>query len=115
MVVAKWHNEPWAASFQRWLIALLLAGMVVIPWGLIGGRPAFVTIWYAVLGLTLLAFSVGFAKQSMSSSGNTAGRWLAGAVLLSACKSDCWTFCGCERMQGWGMLHCCITRPWLSD
>ncbi len=85
MVVAQWNKEPWAASFRRWLIAILLAGVVVVPWGLIGERPAFVTIWYAVLGLTLLAFSVGFAKQSMSSSGNTAGRWLAGAVLLSAC------------------------------
>lgn len=85
MVVAKWDDRPWANAVRLWLVAILLSGLVFVPWGLIGAHPALLTIWYAVLGLTLLAFSVGLAKHSMGSGGNAGGRLLSGAVLLSAC------------------------------
>lgn len=85
MVVARWDDRPWAAAFRLWLLAIFLSGLIFVPWGLIGAHPALLTIWYAALALTLLAFSVGLVKHSIGGDGNAGGRALSGAVLLSAC------------------------------
>lgn len=84
MEVVRWRNARWAPGLRRWMACLMGAGLVMVPWGLVGGLPVLVTIWYGLLGLTFLMFSMVFTRRSFGQGGTVAGRLLAGAVLLNA-------------------------------
>lgn len=84
MEVVRWRNARWAPALRAWMACLMLAGVVMVTWGLVWGVPALVTVWYALTGLTFLVFSMVFTKRSFGRGGTLAGRLLAGAVLLNA-------------------------------
>lgn len=84
MEVVRWRHALWAPALRRWMACLMVAGVVMVPWGLVWGVPALVTVWYALMGLTFLVFSIVFARRSLGQGGTLAGRLLAGAVFLNA-------------------------------
>jgi len=84
MEVVRWRHARWAPELRRWMACLMGAGVVMVPWGLVWGVPVLVTVWYALMGLTFLMFSMVFTRRSFGQGGTVAGRLLAGAVLLNA-------------------------------
>lgn len=84
MEVVRWRHARWAHALRVWMLALMALGCAMVPLGLVDGIPALVTLWYALIGLTFLVFSITFTKRSFGKGGSLAGRLLAGAVLLNA-------------------------------
>jgi signal transduction histidine kinase len=80
--VAGWGRRPAALWFRRWLGLLMAASVGMAAWALGGGEPLALTLWYAVLGATLLSFGVFFLWQALRQA-STAHRVVAVALLIN--------------------------------
>lgn len=80
--VAGWGPRPAALWFRRWLGLLMAASVGMAAWALGGGEPLALTLWYAVLGATLLSFGVFFLWQALRQA-STAHRVVAAALLIN--------------------------------
>lgn len=63
--VAGWGRRPAALWFGRWLGLLMVASALTAGWALAGSQPLALTLWYAVLGITLLGFAVFFLWRAL--------------------------------------------------
>ena len=63
--VAGWGRRPAARWFGRWLVLLMVTSVVTAGWALAGSQPLALTLWYGVLGITLLGFGVFFLWKAL--------------------------------------------------
>ena len=63
--VAGWGRRPAALWFGRWLGLLMAASVGMAAWALAGSQPLALTLWYGLLGITLLSFGVFFLGRAL--------------------------------------------------
>lgn len=80
--VAGWGRRPAALWFGRWLGLLMAASVGMAAWALAGSQPLALTLWYGLLGITLLGFCVFFLGQALRQA-PTAHRVVAVALLVN--------------------------------
>jgi len=76
--IADWHGKSWARQHDLWMVGLVMVGPVCGWLSLGQGIPRAMTVWYAVMGLSAVAFLVPFMGAAIRST-----NWQHRAVALA--------------------------------
>ena len=83
MEVVGWGQSRRVALVRRWLLVLGLLGLAAAVAARVYGWPPALTVWYGLLGLTFLLFSLSVVWQALQPGGLLNSRLLAMAILVN--------------------------------
>ena len=83
MEVVGWGQSRHLPGMRRWLVVLGLLGLGAAVAARVYGWPPALTVWYGLLGLTFLLFSLAVVRQALRRGALPEGRLLAFAILIN--------------------------------
>lgn len=81
--VVGWGQSRRLPGMRRWLLLLGLLGLVAAVAARVYGWPPALTVWYGLLGLTFLLFSLAVVGQALRRGAGLNSRLLAFAILVN--------------------------------